>query len=76
MIQNIGFPKQAMDDQFIFLFPQRIHVSELNVWHFVQRVLLEIVFLEVGIHVETGRSEVVGSRDVGDDALAPLPDYI
>ena len=76
VIQNVSLPEQAMDDQFVFLLPQRVHVPKLNVWYFVQRVLLEVVFLEVRVHVETGCSEVVSPRDVRDDALTSLSDYV
>ena len=37
----------------------------------VERVLPEVALLEVRVHVEAGGAEVVGARDVRDDALAP-----
>ena len=39
-------------------------------------MLLEVVLMEVWIHIQTGRSEVKGAGDIRDDALATLSDTV
>ena len=51
-----------------------VDVAQSNMRQNVERVLLEVVLLEVGVHIDAGGAEVVGSGDVRNDALAALPD--
>lgn len=76
MVEQDGLSEQAVDHQLVLVLHQRINVLQLGVGHLVQRVLLEVVLLEVRIHVETGRSEVVRPRHIGDDALPPLSNCV
>jgi hypothetical protein len=42
----------------------------------VERVLLEVNVLKVGVHVEARAAKVIGARDVGHDALSAGADLI
>ncbi len=53
-----------------------IDVLQYDVLLRVERMLLEIDVLEVGVHVEPGAAEVVGARDVGNDALPAAADLL
>ena len=46
-----------------------VHVVECDIGDLVECVFLEVVFLEVRVHVQTRRSKMVGPRHVWYDAL-------
>ena len=57
-------------------FVSPFNIYKLDIPFRVDGVLLEVDVLEVRVHVEAGRSEVVGPGDVRHEALAAFPDVL
>ena len=53
-----------------------VNISKLGVPFRVERMLLEIDVLKVGVHIQPGRAEVVRSRYIWDDTFTPFADLI